>query len=82
MKLELNKIYNMDCLEGLKQLEDNSVDCVITDPPYNIDLNPQRKLTKKIINDNFSSEDFKIILVEDFPFSLAYEESSTITIEE
>ena len=24
--LELNKIYNMDCLEGMKQLEDNSVD--------------------------------------------------------
>ena len=34
--LEINKIYNMDCLEGLKKLEDNSIDCVITDPPYNI----------------------------------------------
>ena len=32
--LEINKIYNMDCLEGLKQLEDNSVDLVITSPPY------------------------------------------------
>ena len=35
-KMELNKIYNMDCLEGLKKLQDNSVDCVITDPPFNI----------------------------------------------
>ena len=34
--LELNKIYNMDCLEGMKQLEDNSVDLVVTDPPFNI----------------------------------------------
>ena len=34
--MDINKIYNMDCLEGLKQLEDNSIDCVITDPPYNI----------------------------------------------
>ncbi len=32
--LELNKIYNIDCLEGLKQLEDNSIDLVITSPPY------------------------------------------------
>jgi DNA modification methylase len=34
--IELNKIYNQDCLEGLKLLEDNSIDCVWTDPPYNI----------------------------------------------
>jgi site-specific DNA-methyltransferase (adenine-specific) len=32
--MELNKIYNIDCLEGLKQLEDNSIDCCITSPPY------------------------------------------------
>ena len=33
--LELNKIYQMDCLEGLKQLDDNSIDLIITSPPYN-----------------------------------------------
>ena len=33
--MEINKIYNMDCLEGLKQLDSNSVDFVITSPPYN-----------------------------------------------
>lgn len=33
--LETNKIYNMDCLEGLKQLDDNSIDLIITSPPYN-----------------------------------------------
>ncbi len=37
--LPLNKIYNMDCLEGLKQLEDNSVDLIVTDPPYPIPTN-------------------------------------------
>jgi len=26
----------MDCLDGMKQLDDNSVDAVVTDPPYNI----------------------------------------------
>ena len=32
--LEKNKIHCMDCLEGMKQLEDNSVQLVIIDPPY------------------------------------------------
>lgn len=33
--LEVNKIYNMDCLEGMKMMEDNSVDITFTSPPYN-----------------------------------------------
>lgn len=33
--MEVNKIYNMDCLEGMKQMEDSSVDLIITSPPYN-----------------------------------------------
>lgn len=33
--LELNRIYNMDCLEGMKQMDDCSVDLIITSPPYN-----------------------------------------------
>ena len=32
--MELNKIYNEDCLEGMKKLEDNSVDLIVTSPPY------------------------------------------------
>lgn len=34
--LELNKIHCMDCLEGMKQLDDNSVDAIVTDPPYGL----------------------------------------------
>lgn len=33
--LEYNKIYNLDVLEGLKQLPNNSIDVGITSPPYN-----------------------------------------------
>lgn len=33
--LEKNKIYQSDVLEGLHQLDDNSVDLIITSPPYN-----------------------------------------------
>lgn len=32
--MEINKIHNIDCLEGLKQLEDDSIDLVFTSPPY------------------------------------------------
>ena len=33
--LELNRTHNMDCLEGMKLLEDNSIDLIVTSPPYN-----------------------------------------------
>jgi site-specific DNA-methyltransferase (adenine-specific) len=32
--LELNKIYNIDCVLGMKQLDSNSIDLVVTSPPY------------------------------------------------
>jgi len=34
--LSLNTIHQGDCLELLKQIPDNSVDVVVTDPPYNV----------------------------------------------
>lgn len=34
MTLELNQIYNMDCVEGMKMMDDNSVDLTVTSPPY------------------------------------------------
>lgn len=32
--LELNKIYNEDCLEGMKKIPDGSVDMILCDLPY------------------------------------------------
>jgi site-specific DNA-methyltransferase (adenine-specific) len=32
----VNRIYQLDCLEGLKRLPTNSVELIITDPPYGI----------------------------------------------
>lgn len=32
--IETNRIYNMDCLDGMAQMADNSVDCIICDLPY------------------------------------------------
>jgi site-specific DNA-methyltransferase (adenine-specific) len=32
--IELNKIYNEDCLEGMKRIQDGFVDLTVTSPPY------------------------------------------------
>ncbi|CEQ01611.1 DNA modification methylase [[Clostridium] sordellii] len=59
--MELNKIYNMDCLEGMKRLRDKSVDMILCDLPYGQTKNkwdsviPFDKLWKeykRIIKDN------------------------------
>ena len=32
----LNKIINADCMDVLRKLPDNSIDLVVTSPPYNL----------------------------------------------
>ena len=34
--MEKNKIFNENCIEGLKKIPSKSVDCIIIDPPYGI----------------------------------------------
>lgn len=34
--LELNKIYNEDCITGMKKIDDESIDLLVTDPPYKV----------------------------------------------
>jgi len=36
--IELNKIYNMDCLDFMRELPDKSIDLILTDPPYGINI--------------------------------------------
>lgn len=48
--MQLNKIYNIDVLEGLRQLEDESIDLIITSPPYNkAGFNGKKRRTEKCI---------------------------------
>lgn len=30
------QLFNQDCIEGMQTLAGNSIDCIITDPPYDI----------------------------------------------
>lgn len=34
--IELDRIYNMDCLDGMKMIPDGSIDLIVTDPPYRV----------------------------------------------
>ena len=49
------QLYNQDCIEGMKTLADNSIDLIVTDPPYDIgsisgggSVNTVKKLNKSL----------------------------------
>ena len=57
------QLYQGDCLELMKDIPDGCVDMVLSDPPYGIDFQSQRKKNKtewkpKIINDKAPFVDF------------------------
>ena len=71
--MELNKIYNEDCLEGMKKIPDKSVDMVLCDLPYEVTalkwdkIIPLEKLWEqyeRIIKDNGA-----IVLTATQPFT-------------
>lgn len=60
-------IQNVDCLEGLRTIKDNSVDCVVTSPPYNKGTQTMKtgnqiwkgfKIDYDQYNDNKSEEEY------------------------
>lgn len=44
--LELNQLYNMDCMDGMRQFPDKYFDLAIVDPPYGININMNMGLKK------------------------------------
>lgn len=53
--LELNRIYQRDCLDGMRMIPDGSIDLVVTDPPYLMNYRSNRRVKndkfKHIAND-------------------------------
>lgn len=49
-------IYNGDCISVMKQLTDNSIDLILTDPPYNLGLFMHKRGTnlKKMRENHFA----------------------------
>lgn len=48
MSVRLNYIDNIDCLEGLAAVPDNSVDLIVTDPPYSINTRSSMNKNSKL----------------------------------
>ena len=80
--LELNKVYNIDCLEGMKQIDDKSIDMILCDLPYGqtarnkwdviIPFDKLWEQYNRIIKDNgaivlFSAEPFTSKLINSNP---------------
>jgi site-specific DNA-methyltransferase (adenine-specific) len=59
--LEINKVYQGDCLEVMKLISDKSIDLIVTDPPYGIDyLSSRTDNHIRLENDSF--EDWNKLL--------------------
>lgn len=85
--MELNKIYNEDCLIGMQNIPDKSIDCIICDLPFGstacswdnvIPFEPLWDQYKRIIKDNgaivlFGSQPFTSALVMSNPKMFKYE---------
>lgn len=72
MQQYLNKITCGDCLEHLKNIPDNSVDLIVTDPPYNIgDSSKRTKVGNKIVSnadawgewDTYDKKEFDVFFI-------------------
>ena len=85
--MELNKIYNEDCLEGMKKVPSKSVDMILCDLPYGttsckwdevISFEPLWEQYNRIIKDNgaivlFASQPFTSALVMSNPKMFKHE---------
>lgn len=85
--LELNRVYQMDCLEGMKLIPDKSIDMILCDLPYGttqnkwdtlIDLERLWEQYNRIIKDNgaivlTASQPFTSILVNSNPKLFKYD---------
>ena len=51
--MELSKIYNIDCFDGFNFIENQSIDHILTSPPYNRKRNDKYEFHNDIIDDYF-----------------------------
>lgn len=66
--LEINNLYNMDCVEGMKQIPNEYIDLIVTDPPYMTNYKSNRRVKNEkfdhIQNDKNSNELISEFLAE------------------
>ena len=75
--LEINKIYNMDCLEGMKRIQDSSIECAITDPPYFIN-----KMDNNWDRDDINKSKAKAGVIGGLPVGMKFDAKQGENLEE
>lgn len=58
MKFQINKIYNEDCVVGMKNIPSHSIDNILTSPPYNTNRNNMPDRGYDLYQDGMSNEDY------------------------
>ena len=69
-----NKIYNEDCMVGVKKIPDNIIDLVIIDPPYQINnhnVKYDSDLARSI--NNYNDELYKSNLTGGYDYNILEE---------
>ena len=55
--MEINKIYNEDCLTTMSKMNDDFVDMIVTSPPYNI-IRSSSEISYDVYKDAMKNEDY------------------------
>jgi site-specific DNA-methyltransferase (adenine-specific) len=67
LMLELNKLYNMDCMEGMKYIPDKYFELAIVDPPYFQGPNKRKYYGRNINKLNIKRRSYNVIEDWDIP---------------
>lgn len=70
--MEINKIICKECVSGMKELPDDSVEMIVTSPPYNVgkDIASGKKSKYEGYNDDLSSDEYYKLVKESLEQSL------------
>lgn len=62
--MELDIIYNEDCIEGMKKIPDSSIDLIVTDPPYLMKYKTNRRKdnSHKFCSEIAGDDDLELII--------------------
>lgn len=82
MEKENIKLYNDDCFKVLPKIEDNSVDCIITDPPYFLSNDGITCKSGKMVSVNKGKWDKRKGFDEVYNFNLQWIEESYRVLKE
>lgn len=65
--MSVNKLYNEDCVQGIKRIPTGSIDAILTDPPYLYLKN--QKLDKEFDEDSLFKEWVRVLKDDGMDYS-------------